>query len=164
EPSIAIDLTISRVTMSRPSSGSWTVRSASRMAASVRVDMRFANLGAGRDRPGVLTGAASISASYPAASDRAAGRAARRAIAESDRFRTEEVAVRATRGGSRLTDRPERSREKLSYAAAKPAAGFDRCWRSCEVVRADARNQAISRESRANLAALKPVRWCTSRS
>ena len=36
-PSMTIDLTMSRVTMSRPSSGSWTSRSASRMVASVRV-------------------------------------------------------------------------------------------------------------------------------
>ena len=35
-PSMAIDLTISSVTMSRPSSGSWTARRASRTAPSVR--------------------------------------------------------------------------------------------------------------------------------
>ena len=40
ESSIAIDLTISRVTMSRPSSGSCTARSASRTAPSVIVVMR----------------------------------------------------------------------------------------------------------------------------
>ena len=40
-PSMTIDLTMSRVTMSRPSSGSWTARSASRTAPSVMTVMRL---------------------------------------------------------------------------------------------------------------------------
>ena len=43
-PSMATSLTISRVTMSRPSSGSWTARSASMTALSVRVGMSGGSL------------------------------------------------------------------------------------------------------------------------
>jgi hypothetical protein len=65
EPSIAIDLTISSVTMSRPSSGSWTRRSASRMAASVRAVMRAGDLGSGTADGSLLTAGASISSMLP---------------------------------------------------------------------------------------------------
>ena len=39
EPSMTMSLTISRVTMSRPSSGSWTARRASMTVVSVRLGM-----------------------------------------------------------------------------------------------------------------------------
>ena len=60
-PSIAISLTMFRVTMSRPSSGSWTLRRASKMAPSVR-----AGIGSWTSAiaDGISTASASISSSY----------------------------------------------------------------------------------------------------
>src|SRR4029078_13686385 len=73
DPSIAIDLTMLRVTMSRPSSGSWTWRRASRIVASVSVGIGDRGPLDRRRVPGLLTAGASISASYRGRAEQAVG-------------------------------------------------------------------------------------------